>query len=176
MAERKRFIQIYTGNGKGKTTAAIGQAVRAAGRGLKTLIIMFMKDFEYGEIIGLKQLSEYITVEQYGNDNFVMEKRPPEEEDINLARKALRRGWEALAGREYDIVILDEICVAVYFKLLRPADLIPILDGKPDGVELILTGRYCPPEWMERADLVTEMKERKHYFLRGVTAREGFES
>jgi cob(I)alamin adenosyltransferase len=176
MAERKRLIQVYTGNGKGKTTAAIGQAVRAAGRGLKTLVIMFMKDFEYGEIIGLKQLSEYITVEQYGNDNFVMEKRPPEEEDINLARKALGRGQEAVAGREYDIVILDEICVAVYFKLLTPEDLIPILEGKPDGVELILTGRYCPPEWMERADLVTEMKERKHYFLQGVTAREGFES
>jgi cob(I)alamin adenosyltransferase len=106
MAKLERgLIQIYTGNGKGKTTAAIGQAIRAAGSGLKTFIVMFMKDFPYGEVRTLENLSEWITVEQYGNDKFVFDKRPPDEEDISAAGMALKRAREAMLSGKYDIVI-----------------------------------------------------------------------
>ncbi len=176
MTENKRYIQIYTGNGKGKTTAAIGQAIRAAGNGLKTLIVMFMKNYQYGEIRALKVFEEFITVEQYGDDAFVFRKEPPSEQDIATAHKALNRAREAMLSGEYDIVILDEVCVCTYFKLLTTEDVLPLLDEKPDDVELILTGRYCPDEWIERADLVTEMQEVKHYYQQGVLARKGFES
>ena len=176
-AETKhRFVQIYTGNGKGKTTAAIGQAVRAAGSQLRTCLIMFMKDFPYGEIKSLRPLEEWITIERYGNDEFVMQKRPPSDRDIDTARQALKRAREAMLSGQYQLVILDEICVTTYFGLLTAEDVLPLLDERPDDVELILTGRYCPPEWIERADLVTEMKEIKHYYTDGVLARKGFES
>lgn len=172
----KRYIQIYTGNGKGKTTAAIGQAIRAAGSRLRTLIIMFMKDFPYGEVRALQSFSEWIRMERYGNDKFVFAKQPPSDQDKATARKALRRAEEALRGGEFDIVILDEVCVTTYFGLLQPGDVTPLLESKPDSVELILTGRYCPDEWLARADLVTEMREEKHYYQQGVLARKGFES
>jgi len=172
----KRFVQIYTGNGKGKTTAAIGQAVRAAGHGLKSLIIMFMKNHPYGELQSLRRLSEWITVEQYGDDVFVMRKEPPSAEDIAVARRALARAREAVRSGVWDIVILDEVCVCVYFKLLAVDDILPLLAERPDHVELILTGRYGPQEWIEKADLVTELVEVKHYYQDGVIARRGFES
>ncbi len=170
----RRYIQIYTGNGKGKTTAAIGQAIRAAGHGLRTFIVMFMKEHRYGELQSLQHLREWITVEQYGNDNFVFSKQSPGDQDRALARQALKRAREAMLSKQYDIVILDEVCVTTYFKLLD--DVLPLLDEKPDEVELILTGRYCPQEWIEKADLVTEMQEIKHYYQKGVQARKGFES
>ncbi|MCP4633796.1 MAG: cob(I)yrinic acid a,c-diamide adenosyltransferase [candidate division Zixibacteria bacterium] len=173
---KKRFIQIYTGNGKGKTTAAIGQAIRSAGHGLKSKIIMFMKDFPYGELNALKVFEEFISIEQFGDDNFVLNKIPPSEKDLLTAKKALDRSKEIIDSGRYDIVIFDEICVACYFGLFKPEDIIPLLDNKPDDVELILTGRYCPEEWIEKADLVTEMKEVKHYYQQGIIARKGFES
>jgi len=172
----RRFIQIYTGNGKGKTTAAIGQAVRAAGSRLRTFIVMFMKDYPYGEVSSLERLSEWITVEQYGNDDFVFSKQSPSDQDRRTAHQALKRAREVMLSKQYDIVILDEICVTVYFNLLTAEEVLPLLDEKPDEVELILTGRYCPEEWIARADLVTEMQEIKHYYQRGVLARQGFES
>ncbi|MBN1211550.1 MAG: cob(I)yrinic acid a,c-diamide adenosyltransferase [candidate division Zixibacteria bacterium] len=174
--KQKRYIQIYTGNGKGKTTAALGQALRAAGHGLKTFIIMFMKDHPYGELKALEILKDFITVERFGNDAFVFRKQPPDETDLAAARKGLERAKEVIFSGEYDIVILDEICVATYFKLVKPEDVLPLLKEKPDGVELILTGRYCPEEWLEPADLVTEMREIRHYYQKGIIAREGFES
>jgi len=172
----RRFIQIYTGNGKGKTTAAIGQAVRAAGNGLRTLIVMFMKEHPYGEIQSLRHLSEWITIEHYGNDDFVFRKQPPSDKDRALARQALNRAREAMLSKQYDIVILDEVCVTTYFELLTTEDVLPLLDEKPDEVELILTGRYCPAEWIEKADLVTDMQEIKHYYQKGIVARRGFET
>ena len=173
---RRRFVQIYTGNGKGKTTAAIGQAVRAAGHGLKSLIVMFMKNHPYGELQSLRHLSEWITVEQYGDDAFVMRREEPSAEDLVTAGKALARARKAMLGGDYDIVILDEVCVCVYFKLLTVEDVSLLLEERPNHVELILTGRYCPEEWLERASLVTEMREVKHYYQDGVLARRGFES
>ncbi len=173
---QRHMIQVYTGNGKGKTTAALGQAIRAAGSGLRTLIVMFMKDFPYGEIKALTSLAQWITVEQYGNDAFVFRKEPPQEEDCKTARQGLKRAHEVMLSGEYDIVILDEVCVAVYFGLLIIDDVLPLLGDKPNEVELILTGRYCPPEFIERADLVTDMMEVKHYYRQGILARKGFES
>ena len=172
----RRYIQIYTGNGKGKTTAAIGQAVRAAGSRMSTLIIMFMKNHPYSEIESLKNLNEWITVEQYGDDEFVLRKQPPSKQDRDIAHQALKRAYDAVIGKQYDIVILDEICVAAYFDLLTVDEVIAIFDDKPDDVELILTGRYCPTEWIDKADLVSEMLEIKHYYNKGILARKGFES
>ncbi len=171
-----RFVQVYTGDGKGKTTAAIGLAVRAAGCGLRTLLIMFMKEFPYSEIESLHHLSEWITVEQYGNDEFVLRRQPPSTADRDVARKALSRARQGMLNGDYDIIVLDEICVAAHFGLVAVDELLPTLDERPESVELILTGRYCPPEWIERADLVTEMKDIKHYYRQGILARKGFES
>jgi len=173
---KKGYIQVYTGNGKGKTTAAIGQAVRAAGAGLKTVIIQFMKEYPYSEIVSLNELSKWITVEQYGKDDFVYKGKMPGEEDLAVSLRALKRAEDIMLCNEYDIIILDEIIVAIYFKLFPISDVIDLINKKPDNVELILTGRYCPEEIIEKADLVTEMKEIKHYYTKNVLSRKGIES
>ena len=173
---KRGYIQIYTGNGKGKTTAALGQALRAAGSGLSTFTVMFMKDFSYGEIQMIKHLSDWIKLEQYGNDTFVLHKNQPANKDIEAAQQALRQAWEAMLGTKYDLVILDEVCVAIHYGLLETEDILSLLREKPGPVELILTGRYCPDELIARADLVTEMREIKHYYQKGVAARKGIES
>jgi cob(I)alamin adenosyltransferase len=170
------FVQIYTGDGKGKTTAALGQALRAAGRGLKTFIVQFMKNCPYGEIHSLSFLSDWITIEQYGNDMFVLEKKLPADNDIRVAQNALQQARKAMVSGNYDIVILDEICIALYYNLVNLEQIYHLLLDKPEHVEIILTGRYCPKELLEKADLVTEMKEIKHYYKKGVSARKGIES
>ncbi len=176
MSIGKGYIQIYTGNGKGKTTAAFGQALRAAGSGLKTFIVQFMKNFPYGEIKSIQVLKDFVILERYGDDTFVLEKQPPGVKDMRAATKAMHRAREAMLSGKFDIVILDEVCVAIYFCLLKTDDVIAMLDEKPEPVELILTGRYCPPEIITKADLVTEMMEIKHYYQKGVVARKGIES
>jgi len=173
---KQGFVQIYTGNGKGKTTAAIGQVVRAAGFGLKTYIAQFMKEYPYNELMSLKHLSDWITVEQFGGDEFVYKKELPGADELAKAKKGLQTAKENMLGGEYDIIILDEAIVAIYFKLITTENLIEFIESKPENVELILTGRYCPPELIDLADLVTEMKEVKHYFQKGVTSRRGIES
>ena len=172
----KGYIQIYTGNGKGKTTAALGQALRASGSGMKTFIVQFMKDFPYGEIKGIQALGNWVQLEQYGDDGFVIHKRPPSKKDIQFAQLALTQAKNKMFSEKYDIVILDEICVAIYFGLLNINDVISFLKIKPEPVELILTGRYCPQELIKMADLVTEMKEIRHYYSKGIQARKGIES
>mgnify|MGYP000467318378 CR=1 FL=1 len=176
MSLEKGYIQIYTGNGKGKTTAALGQALRAAGRGLKTFIVQFMKNSPYGEIKILEQMPNWITLEYYGNDSFVFSNKAAGETDIYMAQQALHRARKAMSSNKYDIVIMDEICVALFFALLKTQDVLSLLEEKPGNIELILTGRYCPPELIEKADLVTEMQEIKHYYQKGVAARKGIES
>jgi cob(I)alamin adenosyltransferase len=173
---KQGFIQIYTGNGKGKSTAALGQAVRAAGFGLKTYIAQFMKEYHYNELNSLKHLSEWITIEQFGGDDFVYRKELPGEGELAKAKKGLQTAREKMLSGEYDIIILDEAIVAIYFKLIETKDIVEFIKEKPENVELILTGRYCPEELIELADLVTEMKEVKHYYQKGVTSRRGIES
>ena len=135
-----------------------------------------MKEYPYNEVKALKHLSDWITVEQYGKDSFVYKKQPPGEEDLTIAQRALERAREVVASGEYDVVVLDEICVAVYFGLFKQEEITQLLKDKPEKVELVLTGRYCPDEWLELADLVTEMHEVKHYYQQGIISRKGFES
>jgi cob(I)alamin adenosyltransferase len=173
---KKGFIQIYTGNGKGKTTAALGLSLRAAGHGLRVGIIQFMKDFQYGELRALKRFDDLITVRRFGNDRFVFRKEQPSEKDKKLAAQGLYEAKEMMECGKYEIVILDEICVAIYFKLITEEQVHEVIDFRPHNIELVLTGRYCPPTVQARADLVTEMKEIRHYYKNGVRSRTGIES
>ena len=171
----KGLIQVYTGNGKGKTTAALGLALRAVGHGLKVLMIQFMKgDLLYGEMETARQLSPYLTIRRMGRETFILKNRI-DPLDVEKAREGLLLAKKALEERAYDVVILDEMNVAVDFGLIPLSDLLQLIDSKPETVELILTGRNASPEILERADLVTEMVERKHYYREGVPAREGIE-
>ena len=171
----KGLIQIYTGNGKGKTTAALGLALRAVGHGLKVLIIQFMKgNTEYGELESAQKLSPCLTIKPFGRKVFVSETNP-EEIDIQLALEGFSLAKTAIENKEFDIVILDEINLAVDYGLIPLSELLQLIDAKPTTVELILTGRNARPEIIEKADLVTEMVERKHYSNKGVSARKGIE-
>ncbi len=171
----KGYIQVYTGNGKGKTTAALGLALRAAGYKHKVYIGQFLKGQEYGELLSAKKLSPYITIEQFGRKGFIHVTKDPDEEDIKRAKRGLKKCLEAMLSRKYRIIILDEINVAVDLNLIAEEEVHEFLDKRPEDVEIILTGRYAPPSFLKRADLVTEMKEKKHYYKKGVKAREGIE-
>ncbi len=171
----KGYVQVYTGNGKGKTTASLGLAVRAAGHGLKTVIIQFMKGWiDYGELAGVKMLAPHVEIHQAGRDTFV-NRKDPDPEDIRLALEGWKLASGIISGRKADIVILDEINCAIDFGLLPMEEVLAAVRGKPDGMELILTGRGAPPEIIEAADLVTEMREIRHYYAKGVDARVGVE-
>ncbi len=170
------FIQIYTGNGKGKTTAAIGQAVRAAGFGLRTYFLMLMKEFPYNEVSALYSLKDFILIEQVGKDDYVYRKELPPQEEKDKAKLALEKAKQIMLSGGFSLIVLDEVLVAVYFGLLTVDDILPLINDKPADVELIFTGRYCPNELIEKADLVTEMKEVKHYYENGILARRGIES
>jgi len=169
------MIQVYTGNGKGKTTAALGLAVRAAGHGMRTYIGQFLKGRKYGELAGVKKLAPFVTIEQFGRKGFIHVTEKVEDEDVRRARRALNRCRKAMLSGTYDIVVFDEVNVALYFELLTEAEVQAVLDERPAGVEVVLTGRYAPASIIRRADLVTEMKERKHYYAKGVKARKGIE-
>jgi len=170
------MIQVYTGNGKGKTTAALGLACRAVGHGYTVFMIQFMKgNIEYGELETARKLAPSLTIRQMGRECFVNRERP-DPKDIRLAQEAMALAKTVIASGEYDIVILDEINVALDFGLINTQAVIQLMDEeRPAHVELVLTGRYAPQEIMERADLVTEMVEIKHYYQRGVQSREGIE-
>lgn len=167
-------IQVYTGDGKGKTTAALGQALRASGHGFKVIVIQFMKGkIDYGELRTAKKVPGF-TIEQYGLPTFV-DKKSPSKNDIELAKKGFERAKEVVMSGKYDMVILDEINVALDYNLVPLFGLLELAKKRPKHVELILTGRYAPQELIEIADLVTEMKEVKHHYQDGVQAREGIE-
>ena len=169
----KGYIQVYTGEGKGKTTAALGLSLRAAGAGLKVLIAQFIKRGEYSEITALKRFSDLITVAQFGRGRLFIGNPPSE--CIEKAHVGLECVKSCILSRNYDVVILEEANVALTYGFLSVRDLLEIIDLKPDDVELVITGRGAPPELIERADLVTEMKPIKHYYDKGVRARIGIE-
>ena len=168
------YIQVYTGDGKGKTTAALGLALRAAGAGLKVFIAQFAKGMEYSEIKILREKLPEITIRQYGQDCFIVNK--PTEKDIKLARQGLKEVREIIRSGKFDVVILDEATIAVHFNLFSNDELLDVIRRKPDNLELIITGRKAHPELIKAADLVTEMLEIKHYYQNGVKARKGIES
>lgn len=174
MASELGLVQVYTGEGKGKTTAALGLALRAWGHGLRVCIIQFMKVGEdYGEVIALRRI-EGIDVYQFGSDRLVFEgEQTPE--DISLAERGLKLAEEVLRSNEYDVLILDEVNVALYFGLLKVKDVLELIRGRKNGTELILTGRNSPKEILDVADLVTVMKAEKHPYDAGVIARKGIE-
>ncbi len=168
----KGYIQIYTGNGKGKTTAAIGLAIRAVGANLKVLFVQFVKGQYYSEHKTLEKL-ENITIKQFGREGFIHSK--PTEEDIKKAKEGYNFVLDAFKQNLYDVVILDEANIAVFFNLFSEDELIYLMDKKPTNAELIITGRYATQKVIEKADLVTEMKEIKHYYKQNVLARVGIE-
>lgn len=166
------MIQVYTGNGKGKTTAALGLALRAAGCGLKVYIGQFAKAGQSGELRALKKIKN-IKIEQLGGKCFI--KRPPSIKDLESARKGMEKIREVICGGRYNVIIMDEINIALKLKLLKTADLLRLIKKAPKKVELVLTGRYAHPKIIEAADLVSRLEEVKHYFRRGVKARRGIE-
>ena len=167
------YIQVYTGNGKGKTTAALGLSLRAAGAGLKVFIVQFLKSGDYSEIKALAKLSEFITIEQYGLGHFVRGKPSPE--DMEAGKKGLERVRSIIDDGQYDILVIEEGNVAVTCGLFSVQDLLDAIADKPDHMEIVITGRGAALEIIETADLVTEMKEIKHYYQKGVKARVGIE-
>ena len=170
----KGLTQVYTGDGKGKTSAAFGLALRAIGRGLKVYIVQFIKGgFDYGELHIVDNLPN-LKLKAFGRGKFVTE-IPPTKEDVKLAKEAFNLAEKVVNSKEYDLVILDEINVALNLKLVDVDEVIHLVRNKPEHVELILTGRYAPPEIIEVADLVTEMKEVKHPYTQGIPPRKGIE-
>jgi len=166
------YIHLYTGNGKGKTTAAIGLAIRAAGAGKKVFIAQFVKGMHYSELEALKRFTE-IVVRQYGLDCFI--KQQPALKDIEAAQRGLQETASIIKSNKYDVVIMDEVCVALHYRLFDTGELTSVLKKKPEAMEIVMTGRKAPKELYEISDLITEMKEIKHYYNHGVQARKGIE-
>jgi len=168
------MVQVYTGDGKGKTTAALGLVLRAVGKGYKAIVIQFMKgNIEYGELKGIEYLPG-ARIEQYGRPDFV-NKENPEQIDIDFARQGLQRAKEVIGSGEYDLVVLDEMNIALDYRLLDIDEVLDIIKTRPKGVEIVLTGRYAPAKVVDMADLVTVMEDNKHPYASGVKAREGIE-
>lgn len=168
----KGYIQIYTGNGKGKTTAALGLSLRAVCSGKTVFFGQFVKGMKYSELKA-NELLDNFEIKQYGRDCFIQ--KEPDEEDIRLAKEGLRELSEKISSNQYDVVVMDELNIALYYKLFDVQEVIETLKSKSPKTEIIITGRYAPEELIEIADLVTEMKEIKHYYQQGVIAREGIE-
>ena len=169
----KGYIQVYTGHGKGKTTAAFGLSLRAAGAGKKVFFAQFIKGRTYSEIEAVRKFVPGITIKQYGRGCFITGK--PVEADILAARKGLKEVTQIISKGQYDVVILDEASIAMHYKLFPVKQFLDALRNKKEETEVIITGRYAPAGLIKLADLVTEMKEVKHYYTRGVEARKGIE-
>ena len=170
----KGYIQVYTGNGRGKTTAAFGLALRAWGAGLKVYIGQFIKGGEYSEIKAFKHFKPRIKVEQYGSGCFII--KNPSKKDIESAEKGFKTVKKIISESRYDVVILDELNIILHLNMIPVDDVIDVLRKRPKNMEVIITGRYAPKDLLEAADLITEMKEKKHYYSDGVLARCGIEN
>ena len=172
-ALKKGYVQVYTGDGKGKTSAALGLIIRACGAGLKVYAAQFLKKGVSCELKTLKKRFPDVTIKQFGSGKFI--RKTPSPEDIKLARNGLKKLHTAMTSGQYDIIIADEINCAVSVGLFPVKDVLELIDQKPDGVELVLTGRNAHKLVIQHADLVTEMKKIKHYYDNGAVARSGIE-
>ncbi len=170
---RTGYVQVYTGNGKGKTTAAFGLALRAAGAGLRVFIAQFIKGMPYSELKAFERFTDLITVQQYGTGCFIF--KHPTPEDCKAAQSGLVEITAIVKSGNHDVVILDEINIATHYALVPVQDVLELIECRAPEVELVLTGRYADERILERADLVTEMLERRHYYQQGVQARTGIE-
>jgi len=171
----KGMIHVYTGTGKGKTTAALGCALRAVGHNMRVCVIQFMKgNIDYGELESARRLDPNLVIHQMGRETFVS-KDNPDPVDREWAEKGFKLAAETVMSGNYDVVVLDEICCALDFSLISLGEVLDLIRQKPASLELILTGRGAPGEIIEAADLVTEMKEVKHYYRQGITSRIGIE-
>ncbi|MFA5005280.1 MAG: cob(I)yrinic acid a,c-diamide adenosyltransferase [Candidatus Omnitrophota bacterium] len=166
------MIQVYTGKGKGKTTAALGLALRASGAGLRVYIGQFAKGACYSEVKALDKVTN-IRIEQFGRRCFI--KKNPEPVDIEMAKRGLKKIKKAIEGRRYQMIIMDEINIALKLKLVTLDELVTLIKSAPRKLELVLTGRYAHPAIIKLADLVSEVKEKKHYYAKGIKARRGIE-
>lgn len=169
---KQGYIQVYTGDGKGKTTAALGVSVRSLVAGYRVYFAQFIKGMQTGELALSESFPDF-TIVQYGEGRFIDGK--PEESDVAAARKGLEVCAEVLRAGEYDLVVLDEVNVALHYGLFDVSEVIAALEGRAPHVDVICTGRYAPAEIVEEADLATEMKKIKHYYANGVRARKGIE-
>lgn len=167
------LVQVYTGPGKGKTTAALGLSLRAVGAGQTVFIAQFVKGMDYSELHSIKLLGPGVSLKQYGRGCFIQGQPGPE--DFEAARAGLEEVKALVAGGGYDLVVLDEANIAVHFGLISVDDLLELIEARPAHVELVITGRNAHPLLIDRADLVTEMREIKHYYTQGVEARVGIE-
>ena len=176
MSDRKGYFQIYTGTGKGKTTAALGLAMRAAGAGLRTYIGEFVKFQEYNEVKVIHERFPEIKIELFGNEGLCINGRDLTDLDKKTAREGFDRSMAAMKSGEYDIVILDEICIAVHTGALSEDDAMRFVSERPENVDLVFTGRDATEKTIEAADLVTDMREVKHYYNAGVESRRGIDN
>ena len=167
------MIQIYTGNGKGKTTAALGLMVRAAGAGKKIFFGQFVKGMAYSEVTLIYEQIPQIDHQLFGRRCFI--KRDPEPEDYKAAQEGLLKVKELIKSGKYDLMVLDELNIALYYQLIKLEEVLAMIDEVPEKTELVITGRYAPSELIKKADLVTEMKEVRHYYQKDVKARKGIE-
>ncbi len=170
--ENKGYIHIYTGNGQGKTTAAFGLAVRALGAGKRVYIGQFIKSIKYNET-DIENLHSNVKIEQFGRRCFI--DGDPTSEDFDAARQGWKKSKHLLHSGQYDLVILDELNIALHYKLLDMQDVIESLQNRRTSTEVIITGRYAPQEIIDIADLVTDMREIKHYYTQGILSRNGFD-
>jgi cob(I)alamin adenosyltransferase len=171
--EAEGYVHVYTGDGKGKTTAALGLVLRAIGAGWDVFVAQFAKGTASSELVALQRLGRQVQVRQFGDAHFIDPE--PETQDVLNAQQGWNECREAVRSGRYRLVILDEANVAVALGLLNLDDVIEMIEEKPRCVELVLTGRYAHRRIIELADLVTEMQEVKHYFQRGIPARTGVE-
>jgi cob(I)alamin adenosyltransferase len=173
-ANQKGLVIVITGNGKGKTTSAFGQVLRAVGQGYKVLVVQFMKGRKYGEYKAAKEYLPNVTVRLVGLDSFVMRDNPAPI-DIEMAQKGFDLVKKAIKSGKYNMIIMDEINVAMDFKLVDLKEVIEVIKNRPAGIDLILTGRNAPAQIMELADTVSEIKEIKHHYAAGIKNRAGIE-
>ena len=174
--EKKGLIIVHTGNGKGKTTAAIGMALRGSGHGLKTLMVQFIKEtWKYGELNAIERLAPEFEIKPMGKGYKKLKEHPPDPKDVLAAAEAWAYAKEKIFSKEYHMIILDEVNIAIFYHLIPVKDVLEVLKAKPDAIHLVLTGRNAHPDIIEFADLVTEMKVIKHPYNKGVKAQKGIE-